>query len=65
MSQKTLIVGVGYLGQRFLDAAGDDDQGLTRADYDLDVGGDLPDVIPDDFDVLYTVPPSRGSSGDG
>ena len=41
-----LVVGVGYLGQRFVDQASGDVQGLTRAEYDLDTGGPLPVELP-------------------
>ena len=64
MSFPTLVIGVGYLGKRFCEQAGDDAHGLTHADYDLDAGGALPIAIPADYRVLYTVPPSRESIDD-
>lgn len=64
MSFSTLVVGVGYLGKRYCDLAGNDVRGLTRADYDLDVGGALPIDLPSDYKVLYTVPPSRKFEND-
>lgn len=64
MSFTTLVVGVGYLGRRFLELYGSDAHGLTRSDYDLDAGSALPIALPQQYSVLYTVPPSRESSRD-
>jgi nucleoside-diphosphate-sugar epimerase len=60
----TLVVGVGYLGKRFCDQGGDEIRGLTRTDYDLDAGGELPVDLPAGYRVLYTVPPSRDTQDD-
>ena len=64
MSFSTLVVGVGYLGKRFCEQGSDDFRGLTRADYDLDAGGELPLDLPAAYKVLYTVPPARGAQSD-
>ena len=64
MSFSTLVVGVGYLGKRFCELGDGDIRGLTRADYDLDTGGELPVELPADYRVLYTVPPSRDAQED-
>jgi nucleoside-diphosphate-sugar epimerase len=64
VSFSTLVIGVGYLGKRYCELAGDTALGLTRADYDLDTGGALPVATPADYRVLYTVPPSRQSHAD-
>ena len=64
MTFSTLVIGVGYLGKRYCKLARDDAHGLTRADYDLDAGGELPLELPGDYRVLYTVPPSREARSD-
>ena len=64
MSFSTLVIGVGYLGKRFCELAGDEVRGLPRADYDLDAGGELPVTPPARYKVLYTVPPARDASQD-
>lgn len=63
MSWSTLVVGVGYLGGRFLEQASDA-RGLTHDDYDLDKDGPLPVSLPRAYTVLYTVPPSHESQSD-
>ena len=64
MTFSTLVTGVGYLGKRYCELAGDEAHGLTRAQYDLDDGGELPLELPTDYRVLYTVPPARGARTD-
>lgn len=64
MSWRTLVVGVGYLGQRFCAAPDNKARGLTRSEVDLDNNGPLPIGLPIEYDVLYTVPPSRASQND-
>lgn len=64
MSFATLVIGVGYLGKRFCELADGEIRGLTRSDYDLDAGGDLPLALPASYKVLYTVPPAREASQD-
>jgi nucleoside-diphosphate-sugar epimerase len=60
-----LLVGVGYLGQRFIrNQEGKNITGLTRADFDLDSGGALPTKLTTPYAVLYTVPPSSEFSAD-
>ena len=63
MNGPTLVVGVGYLGGRFL---GQDNTaiGLTRSDFDLDKDGPIPVGLPEPYTVLYTVPPSQESQSD-
>lgn len=63
MNTPTLVVGVGYLGGRFLQQQ-NDTLGLTRSDYDLDKDSPLPIDLPDSYTVLYTVPPSNESPSD-
>ncbi len=63
MSWSTLVVGVGYLGGRFLEQHNDAD-GLTRSDLDLDQDAPLPVDLPESYSVLYTVPPSNESQSD-
>jgi len=63
VSWSTLVVGVGYLGGRFLEQD-KDARGLTHSDYDLDKDGPLSIDLPDSYTVLYTVPPSRESQSD-
>lgn len=63
MSWSTLVVGVGYLGGRFLEQ-NSDARGLTRSEYDLDNDGPLPVSLPERYTVLYTVPPSQVSQAD-
>ena len=64
MTFSTLVIGVGYLGKRFCELAGDDALGLTRSRHDLDAGGALPLTPPDGYRVLYTVPPARQADTD-
>ena len=63
MNWSTLVVGVGYLGGRFLEQSSDA-RGLTHSDYDLDKDGPLPVSLPQAYTVLYTVPPSHESQSD-
>ena len=63
MSWSALVVGVGYLGRRFLEQD-NDAHGLTRGDHDLDKDGPLPVSLPETYTVLYTVPPSHESQSD-
>ena len=58
----TLVVGVGYLGKRFLEQS--DARGITRADFDLDRDDTLDVELPQQYSVIYTVPPSRDSTSD-
>ena len=58
----TLVVGVGYLGKRFLEQ--NDARGVTRADFDLDRDDALDVELPQQYSVIYTVPPSRDSASD-
>ncbi len=64
MTVATLVVGVGYLGRRFCDAASGEILGLSRPDFDLDADGPLPLDLPGDYRLLYTVPPARESDRD-
>ena len=64
MSFSTLVIGVGYLGKRYCELAQDAARGLTRAEFDLDTGGELPVALPARYNVLYTVPPSREATQD-
>ena len=63
MSWSALVVGVGYLGGRFLEQ-NNDAHGLARVEYDLDKDGPLPVDLPGSYAVLYTVPPSHESQSD-
>jgi len=68
MTWSTLVVGTGYVGQRFLaQQSAKTVTGLSRSSsspsqqiktFDLDAGGQLPVTLPDQYGVLYTVPPS-------
>ena len=74
MTRATLVVGTGYVGQRFMTLqAGASMLALSRSPistphkietYDLDAGGALPLTLPDQYAVLYTVPPSAESISD-
>ncbi len=74
MTRATLVVGTGYVGQRFVTLQnGALTLGLSRSPisvphnikaYDLDAGGPLPLTLPDQYAVLYTVPPSAESISD-
>jgi len=59
----TLVVGVGYLGGRFLEQH-KDSHGLTHSDFDLDKDGPATVDLPESYTVLYTVPPSHESQSD-
>ena len=59
----TLVVGVGYLGQRFVEQ-NDGARGVTRADFDLDHDGPFDVELPQLYNVIYTVPPARESASD-
>jgi len=61
----TLVIGTGYLGQRFIRKQEDKNIiGLTRADFDLDSDGKLPVELASPYSVLYTVPPSSNFAAD-
>jgi len=70
----TIVVGTGYVGQRFLARVDADAAiGLNRSpvsgthvihSYDLDAGGALPINLPDRYQVLYTVAPPASSEAD-
>lgn len=70
----TIVVGTGYVGQRFLARVDADAAiGLNRSpvsgthaihSYDLDAGGALPITLPDRYQVLYTVAPPASSEAD-
>ena len=74
MTWSTLVVGTGYVGQRFLAQQPIESLiGLSRSavqstrrteTYDLDVGGQVPVLLPDQYAVLYTVPPSSELESD-
>ena len=59
----TLVVGVGYLGHRFLERY-DEARGVTRADFDLDRDEPFTIELPRPYNVMYTVPPPRESATD-
>lgn len=68
MTWSTLVIGTGYVGQRFLkQRSAETVIGLSRSSissqqqvesYDLDAGGQLPLDLPERYSILYTVPPS-------
>ena len=74
MTWSTLVVGTGYVGQRFLaQQSASTVIGLSRSSissaqqiktYDLDAGGQLPLTVPNQYCVLYTVPPSSEFKAD-
>ena len=61
----TIVIGVGYTGQRVLDRlpAGEA-TGIRRAELDLDLEDPHIPELPDDYAVLYTVPPRSDADGD-
>jgi nucleoside-diphosphate-sugar epimerase len=59
----TLVIGVGYLGKRYLDL-NENVRGLTRRDFDLDDDAAFDAALPEHYNVIYTVPPSRESKSD-
>ena len=63
MSSTTFVVGVGYLGRRYLDQ-NKNTLGLTRQDHDLDHDDPLTVELPQDYNVIYTVPPSSEAASD-
>ena len=63
MTWSTLVVGVGYLGRRFLEQH-NYSHGLTHSDFDLDKDGPAPVDFPESYTVLYTVPPSHELQSD-
>ena len=63
MTATTLVVGVGYLGQRFLEL-NENTRGLTRRDVDLDSDAEWDISLPQRYNLIYTVPPSRDSVSD-
>lgn len=64
MNLETLVVGVGYLGQRFCATTDGSVRGLTRSEFDLDKDEMLPVELPRNYAVLYTVPPPRSTPED-
>ena len=70
----TLVVGTGYVGRRVLESLDDGEViGLSRSAlstsnpvllFDLDVAGELPLPLPDNYRVLYTVAPAADSDLD-
>lgn len=70
----TLVVGVGYLGRRVLEAAKPGTViGLSRSarptlpmveTLDLEAGEPLPLTLPDSYHVLYMVPPAQAQEQD-
>jgi len=74
MTWSTLVVGTGYVGQRFLAQESTEEViGLSRSSvpspqrieaYDLDIGGNIPVPLPDQYIVLYTVPPASEFESD-
>jgi len=63
VSLTTIVVGVGYLGRRYLDQ-NENTLGLTRQDYDLDHDDPLTVGLPQEYNVIYTVPPSSDATSD-
>ena len=73
-SATVLVVGVGYVGRRYLDRQQPGSAiGLSRspiasdqATYllDLDVDSELPLPLPASYDILYTAPPSQQHDAD-
>jgi len=63
VSSTTVVVGVGYLGRRYLDN-NDDALGLTRQDFDLDQESPSSVELPHHYSVIYTVPPASDSPAD-
>jgi nucleoside-diphosphate-sugar epimerase len=66
MTVTTFVVGAGYSGRRFLQrqAPGTATALSRSAGFDLDTAGAMPSPLPDDYAVLYTVPPSPQSDTD-
>jgi nucleoside-diphosphate-sugar epimerase len=65
MNPDVLVVGTGYVGQRFIKNYSDSRVvGLTHADYDLDTDAGLPVSLAPPYSILYTVPPSSESLAD-
>ena len=74
MTWSMLVIGTGYVGQRFLaQQSAETVIGLSRSSisseqhvesYDLDAGGQLKLALPDHYGILYTVPPSPESESD-
>lgn len=70
----TIVVGTGYVGQRFLAQDVDDSTiGLNRSEvpmqhrleiFDLDTSDVLPIALPDRYSLLYTVAPSQDFESD-
>jgi nucleoside-diphosphate-sugar epimerase len=55
----TIVVGTGYTGQRVVDALPvEQTAGLDSTSMNLDAGATLPLEVPQDYAVLYTVPPA-------
>jgi nucleoside-diphosphate-sugar epimerase len=63
VSPATIVIGVGYLGQRYLDLNASA-QGVTRKQHDLDRDDALAVALPPAYNVIYTVPPASDSASD-
>jgi len=60
-----VVVGTGYVGQRFINNySGSSVVGLTHSDYDLDADGKLPIDLTPPYSIFYTVPPSSEAIAD-
>jgi nucleoside-diphosphate-sugar epimerase len=60
-----LVVGVGYVGRRFVARRGGTVLGLSRSSgFDLDTQVTLPFSLPRHYAVLYTVAPAPGHAAD-
>ena len=65
MNLTVVVVGTGYVGQRFIrNDSNNSVVGLTHSDYDLDADGKLPIDLTPPYSILYTVPPSSESIAD-
>lgn len=66
MKASIIVVGTGYVGQRFIKHQERDSDvvGLARADYDLDTDNELPTSLTPPYSILYTVPPSSAAIAD-
>jgi len=60
-----VVVGTGYVGQRFIrNYSNGTVVGLSHSDYDLDSDSDLPIDLAPPYSILYTVPPASESLAD-
>ena len=65
MNLTVVVVGTGYVGQRFIrNDSNNGVVGLTHSDFDLDTDGKLPIELTPPYSILYTVPPSSESIAD-